>query len=264
MPGNSATLVQLNRIGENMSGVFALFLIISGNFLGGLFNSNIRNLLRTSAPAKHIVAFFTLYFFVVLIDTSQVHAPILEQIGRMLVLYAVFVVLNCSEERFVLLSLFIMAMLYFIRARRQPIARTADEEDKAVAATLAEAKAASGGQQNAIEVEKEVTKNKEDEDKKRVKQQQTLKELDSLHITLGMSLESALVIVLFCSLVLGFFVYAGYTHSFEPHDWRWSHFVFGVDNAAPEVAKVGFIPVNRLPSHFAHGLRQLWNRNAYA
>lgn len=257
MTNASNIFVQLNRIGENMSGVFALFLIISGNFLGDMFPVKIRATLRKSVAIKHVVAFFTLYFFVVLIDASQVHAPLTEQIGRIAALYTAFLVLNCSEERFVLLSLLIMALLYFIRARRKPIESTAEASDAAAAITTLTNGDSAAAVSAKREARQEVQQEKRDEQEKRVKQQETLQELDSLHVTLGMSIESMLVIVLLLSLVLGFFIYAGYTQSYEPHSWRWSQFIFGLDNGA-NIQSHSLIPIRKLPGYFMQGVALIW------
>ncbi len=49
-----------------MIGLFALLVIISGNFLGDLFPKNVRKVLETNVYMKHVFAFMTLVFFVFL------------------------------------------------------------------------------------------------------------------------------------------------------------------------------------------------------
>jgi hypothetical protein len=96
-----------------ISSVFALVLIIFANFLGDMFNGSIRSLLR-SQPVKHAVVLFTLYFFVVIVDSSYTKIPIWKQLPFMAALYATFVLFTRTEGRFALASLAVLCVLYSI------------------------------------------------------------------------------------------------------------------------------------------------------
>ena len=95
------------------SAVFALVLIVSGNYLADLFNMNLRHVL--SHPlAKHIFAILTLYFFVVLLDASRTDQPYWKQIIRVMLLYVLFIIFVKTEARFAVLSICLLALVYFI------------------------------------------------------------------------------------------------------------------------------------------------------
>jgi uncharacterized membrane protein len=51
------------------SGLFALYMIISVNFLSPTFPCDLQKLLNSSILLRHIAAFLTLYFFVVTVNS---------------------------------------------------------------------------------------------------------------------------------------------------------------------------------------------------
>lgn len=51
--------------------LFALYLIVSGNFLASLFGCRIQDLMTNNMYVKHFLGFMTLYFFVVLTETDE-------------------------------------------------------------------------------------------------------------------------------------------------------------------------------------------------
>ena len=67
---NNKTLKDLmGSLAENegrMIGLFALLIIISGNFLGDLFPLSVQKILSTNVYVKHLFSFLTLFFFVYL------------------------------------------------------------------------------------------------------------------------------------------------------------------------------------------------------
>ena len=50
--------------------IFVLFLIIAANYIGELFPCRIQNLLNSNIYLKHVIAFLTLLFFVVITDST--------------------------------------------------------------------------------------------------------------------------------------------------------------------------------------------------
>ena len=95
------------------SAVFALVLIVSGNYLADLFNVNLRHVL--SHPLiKHVFAILTLYFFVVLLDASRTHEPYWKQIVQVLLLYVLFIIFVKTEVRFAVVSICLFALVYSI------------------------------------------------------------------------------------------------------------------------------------------------------
>lgn len=97
----------------NSSGVFALFLIIAGNYLTELFNVNLRSILATPL-AKHIVAILTLYFFIVLLDESHIGKPWWNQALILALFYIMFLLLIKTEGRLTIVSLLLLGGLYFM------------------------------------------------------------------------------------------------------------------------------------------------------
>ena len=67
---NNKTLKDvMGSLAENegrMIGLFALLIIISGNFLGDLFPLSVQKILSTNVYVKHLFSFLTLFFFVYL------------------------------------------------------------------------------------------------------------------------------------------------------------------------------------------------------
>lgn len=105
--------VNLRHAFVKISSVFALVLIIFANFLGDMFNGSIRSILR-SQTVKHVVVIFTLYFFVVIVDSSYTRIPIWKQLPYMVALYATFVIFTRTEGRFAIASLAALCVLYSI------------------------------------------------------------------------------------------------------------------------------------------------------
>lgn len=60
-----------NRLMSSPKSVFVLYLIVSGNFLANLFGCRTQQALTNTMWLKHILGFMTMYFFVVLADSSS-------------------------------------------------------------------------------------------------------------------------------------------------------------------------------------------------
>lgn len=60
-----------NRVMSSPKSVFVLYLIVSGNFLANLFGCRTQKALTNTMWLKHILGFMTMYFFVVLADSSS-------------------------------------------------------------------------------------------------------------------------------------------------------------------------------------------------
>ena len=95
------------------SAVFALVLIVSGNYLSDLLNMNLRHILRHPF-AKHMFALLTLYFFIVLLDASRTDQPVWKQVLRVVLLYTIFIIFVKTEGRFAIVSIVLLAVVYFV------------------------------------------------------------------------------------------------------------------------------------------------------
>jgi len=60
---------------ENSASLFILYLVIASNFLPQTFSCRLQELMNTSMLAKHLFAFLTLIFFVVLSNTKDSITP---------------------------------------------------------------------------------------------------------------------------------------------------------------------------------------------
>ena len=100
-----------------MIGLFALLVIISGNFLGDLFPKQVRNILDKNIYMKHIFAFMTLVFFVFLT------MPEIQLQGLSIVFGIYFLFLMTSKLKpFTWFTLvFLIALLYLLEIREKKI-----------------------------------------------------------------------------------------------------------------------------------------------
>jgi hypothetical protein len=100
-----------------MIGLFALLVIISGNFLGDLFPKQVRNILDNNVYMKHIFAFMTLVFFVFLT------MPEIQLQGVSIVFGIYFLFLMTSKLKpFTWFSLvFLIALLYLLEIREEKL-----------------------------------------------------------------------------------------------------------------------------------------------
>jgi hypothetical protein len=60
---------------ENSASLFILYLVIASNFLPQTFSCRLQELMKTSMVAKHLFAFLTLLFFVVLSNAKESITP---------------------------------------------------------------------------------------------------------------------------------------------------------------------------------------------
>ena len=107
--------------------IFVLFLIIAANYLGELFPCRIQNLLLSNIYLKHIIAFLTLSFFVILTDsTSNYKSNEIFQIS--LTLYVIFIVLARNNQESFMINLIILGILYIIKLQLSDYEKNVDEK----------------------------------------------------------------------------------------------------------------------------------------
>lgn len=100
-----------------MIGLFALLVIISGNFLAELFPPGVQKILNTNRYVKHVFAFLTLFFFVFLT------MPDLKAEGASVVfgIYFIFLISSKLEPYAWFTILGLITMLYLIEIREDRI-----------------------------------------------------------------------------------------------------------------------------------------------
>jgi hypothetical protein len=93
--------------------LFLFFITLSGNFLAPLFPCQIQKLFTESIYHKHILAFFTLFFAIILASNSEKQITSIL-FRKTLFLYFIFILLTRMDRNFFLLFLLILGAKYII------------------------------------------------------------------------------------------------------------------------------------------------------
>jgi membrane protein implicated in regulation of membrane protease activity len=107
----------LDSIGPQLKNGFYLaivYLIISSNFLGNLFGCRIQQLFANNMPIKHLLAFLTVFFLIVLSDPPEGYT-IKHTIGLTFAIYLWFYLTTKMHVSFwlpMILSVFLAFVLY--------------------------------------------------------------------------------------------------------------------------------------------------------
>ena len=107
--------------------IFVLFLIIAANYLGELFPCRVQNLLESNIYLKHIIAFLTLSFFVILTDTTSNYKSN-EIFSISFTLYILFIILARNNKVFFIINLVILAILYVMKLQLTDYEKNVDEK----------------------------------------------------------------------------------------------------------------------------------------
>ena len=97
---------------EYVIALFLLYLIISGNYIGDLFGCRLQEAFTELAYAKHLIAFFSLYYFVNL-TTPGIQDPI-KVLTKSVVMYLVFIVSRNVSFGYTLIFLLSMIIIKFL------------------------------------------------------------------------------------------------------------------------------------------------------
>ena len=108
-----------SAIRDNMYGVFALFIIIAGNYLGELFSCSVQRVLMYNQYVKHLMAFMTMYFFVIVIDPDNIKLSIGHQVIIMLVIYVTFILLTKCHACMTPVVVLMLFVLYCVKVHKQ-------------------------------------------------------------------------------------------------------------------------------------------------
>jgi hypothetical protein len=99
-------------------GVFILYMIISANFLANTFGCNVQRLLNNNMYAKHLVGFFTLYFFVTLTSNTNITDDqfiFFKKFGASILLYIIFIFSTRAKGMFFNIFFSLIGVNYLIR-----------------------------------------------------------------------------------------------------------------------------------------------------
>ena len=97
---------------EYVIALFLLYLIISGNYTGDLFGCRLQEAFTELAYAKHLIAFFSLYYFVNL-TTPGIQDPI-KVLTKSVVMYLVFIVSRNVSFGYTVIFLLSMITIKFL------------------------------------------------------------------------------------------------------------------------------------------------------
>jgi hypothetical protein len=101
--------------------IFIFFLIISSNYLGEIFPCKIQKVMTENIYVKHIFAFLTLTFFVVLVDPLK-SQTLGSTLANSFFLYIIFLLLINTNVVFFLISMGCLAIMYLLKIKQnEPI-----------------------------------------------------------------------------------------------------------------------------------------------
>jgi len=102
--------MDINFVTNSITGLFLLYLIILGNFSGELLNCRIQELFTEVALAKHVVIFFTIYYFINLTSPEE-HNPI-QNLYKSAFMHLIFII---SRDLPILYTLIILVLMFVIK-----------------------------------------------------------------------------------------------------------------------------------------------------
>lgn len=128
---NTTTVDQFILVGKNL---MVLYLLISANFLASTLSCSAQRLFGENMLMKHMLGFFTLYFFVTLTEThSATPQSLSSKLGFSLVTYVWFLIASKMTPKLWIgttLMLLIVFLLYLEIAEfeRTKLTKTTDEQ----------------------------------------------------------------------------------------------------------------------------------------
>ena len=101
---------------QTLTGIFLLFLAISGNFIGETFSCNLQRLLKTNMIAKHALLIIILYFSINFSgrkDSDYFKHP-LHTLKSTFIIYSIFLLFTKMNIYFTIYSVFLLSILYIL------------------------------------------------------------------------------------------------------------------------------------------------------
>jgi hypothetical protein len=95
----------------DLRALFTLFLLIGVNFLDDLYSCRIKDVMRNSMIAKHIVAFLTLHIFVTLTSKEGKEEAFIGNIKKSVVVYLMFLI--STRVRYEFFWIFVVGLLVY-------------------------------------------------------------------------------------------------------------------------------------------------------
>lgn len=100
--------------------VFVLFLIIASNYIGELFPCKVQDVLASNVYLKHVIAFLTMLFFVVLTDPNF-NLTFEQLVYNSFKMYIVFLLLINCNKNFFIMALFLLGIIYILHLKKNDL-----------------------------------------------------------------------------------------------------------------------------------------------
>ena len=103
---------------ENYKSIFIFYLIISANFVANIFGCSARKLFSDNMIIKHLIGFFTLYYFVVLEDpykdTDTDEYIYFKKIGVTILIYLIFLISSRTRDNYFITFIILLIIIFFL------------------------------------------------------------------------------------------------------------------------------------------------------
>jgi hypothetical protein len=103
---------------NNYKSLFIFYLIISANFVANIFGCSARKLFADNMIIKHLIGFFTLYYFVVLEDpykdTDNDQYIYFKKIGITILIYLIFLISSRTKDNYFITFLILLIIIFFL------------------------------------------------------------------------------------------------------------------------------------------------------
>lgn len=179
--------------------LFPLLLMISANYLDKILGCDLQRIMTQFIWMRHIIAFMTLLFFLVIVDSSAKlsHDTFIQKIGVAIGAYLFFILFCKTEGHITVILLFFITIAYFLNTYVRILEQERDS----------------------------LHKNKSNNTNSR------LIRLDYLHETLIpriQIIENCIYIVIIILIFIGVVAYIG-KQTMKRQRWIWSNFFFGCE-----------------------------------
>jgi hypothetical protein len=102
--------------GKNL---FVLYLVISSNFLAGLFGCKIQDAFNKNIILKHVLGFLTLYFFVTLTETSEYFpSQLSKRFLFAILIYIWFMITTKMKAEFWVVTILMLGLVYVLQLQK--------------------------------------------------------------------------------------------------------------------------------------------------
>lgn len=120
--------LEKNNLASIQKGLLFFVLIISGNFIGELLSCRTQKLFKNSMLIKHVIAFVSLYFFVIISDDQlSAYNPAYTLLGA-IIIYMYFLCFVKSEAKYFLLIVIILTVVAFLQLYDRYLEKKSNKE----------------------------------------------------------------------------------------------------------------------------------------